>query len=348
MDSGRVYGVAVVGCGNVATYGHLPAVAASPRARLVLAVDADARRAREAAARWGGEAAAYATDYHALLAYPEVDAVIVATPPEVTPAIAIAALDAGKHVLSEKPMARTLEEARAVRAAVERSGRAYQIGFILRYYPLYRRLKELAPRVGRPCSLRIGVVEEAYNPADTAHLARIQGALSAASAMAHDGAHLADLLLWLAEGEEPCTAGGWALRSRPEFAGPNHWVATIGLSSGSVGQVEVAWLYPGDLRAEVVLMGPHGSMRGATVAAREDAPHRASLMAQWEDGGSQDEEIASATPNFAAQLAVFLDHLDAGTAPVPGIAEAMRSLALTQAVEEAARTGRPAAIPALP
>jgi len=223
--------------------------------------------------------------------------------------------------------------------AVERSGRAYQIGFILRYYPLYRRIKELAPRVGAPRSIRIGVVEEAYNPADAAHLPRIQGALSAASAMAHDGAHLADMLLWLAAGEEPGKAGGWALRSRPEFVGPNHWVATIGLSSGSVGQLEVAWLYPGDLRAEVVLMGPHGVVRGATVAAREDAPHRASLTAQWEDGPSQDEEIATATPTFGAQLDPFLDHLDAGTAPVPGIVEAMRSLALTQAIEEAARTG---------
>jgi predicted dehydrogenase len=204
------------------------------------------------------------------------------------------------------------------------------------------------PRVGTPRSIRIGVVEEAYNPADAAHFARVQGALSAASAMAHDGAHLADMLLWLAAGEEPRTAGGWALRSRPEFAGPTHCMAMVGLSSGSVGQIDVAWLYPGDLHAEVVMRGPHGIVRGATVAVREDAPHHARLMAQWEDGTSQDEEIATATPHFAAQLDLFLDHLDAGTVPVPGIAEAMRSLALTQASEEAARKGGTVAVAQVP
>ena len=54
------------------------------------------------------------------LAHPGVDAVVVATPPEVTPRIAIEALQAGKHVLSEKPMAVTLPEGRNVQAAVHR------------------------------------------------------------------------------------------------------------------------------------------------------------------------------------------------------------------------------------
>jgi myo-inositol 2-dehydrogenase/D-chiro-inositol 1-dehydrogenase len=305
-----------------------------------LAVDTDLQRAREAAARWGAGQAGYATDYHEALAHPGVDAVVVATPPEVTPRIAIAALHAGKHVLSEKPMAVTLAEAANVRTAVRSSGRVYQIGFILRYYPLYRRLKALAPRVGTPRSVRIAVVEEAYNPSDTEHLARIGGTLAAVSAMAHDGAHLADMLLWLAEGETARTVGAWTLRSRPEFAGPNHWIGAAGLSGGSAGQVEVAWLYPGDLRAEVTIMGPHGVVRGATVAAREDAPHRATLSAQWEDGTWHEEEFPAAAPDFAAQLGGFLDHIGAGTPPVPGVEEALRSLTLTCAFEEAGRTGQ--------
>jgi predicted dehydrogenase len=330
----------VVGCGKVASYGHLPAIAASLRAQLVLAVDTEVHRARTAAERWGGGQAGYSADYREALAHPEVDALVVATPPEVTPRIAIEALHAGKHVLSEKPMAVTLAEGRNVRAAVRATGWAYQIGFILRYYPLYRRLKELAPRVGTPASVRIAVVEEAYNASDRAHLAHVDATLAASSAMAHDGAHLADMLLWLAGGEAARTAGAWALRSRPEFAGPNHWMGAAGLSGGSVGQVDVAWLYPGDLRAEVTVMGPRGVVRGATVAAREDAPHHASLSAHWEDGTSYEEQLPAAAPDFGAQLAAFLDCVEAGTTPVPGVEEALGSLALTCAFEEAASTGK--------
>ena len=332
----RQCGIAVIGCGNVATYGHLPAVAASPRARLLYAVDSDAARAEQAAQRWDATAA---TDYRVVLADRRVEAVIVATPPETTPRVAIAALAAGKHVLSEKPMATTLDLGRAVRAAAQSGPGVYQIGFILRYNPLYQRLHQLAPRVGAPRAIRVAVAEEAYRPQNTVHLARTQGALRAASAMAHDGAHLADLLLWLAGDEQPRTVGAWTLRGRPSFAGPNHWLGTAGLSGGSVGQVEVAWLYPGDLRAEVTIMGPGGVLRGATRATGEDAPHQASLSAQWEDGTSQDEQLPTASPDFAGQLARFIASMESGAAPTPGVDEALRSLALTQAFEQAASRG---------
>ncbi len=123
-------GVGVIGAGSISAI-HLRSYAANPHVELVAIHDLKLARAQERAERFG-VARAYAT-CEELLADPAVDAVSICTWNDSHAALAIAALEAGKNVLLEKPLAKTVAEAEAIAAAVERTGKLLQVGFVRRF-----------------------------------------------------------------------------------------------------------------------------------------------------------------------------------------------------------------------
>jgi predicted dehydrogenase len=98
-----------------------------PGVEIVALSDAYTGRAERAKVRTGGRATIHA-DYHEILARPDVDAVIVATPDHWHSRVAIDALEAGKGVYVEKPMSYTVEQGLEMIAAVQRTGRTLQVG----------------------------------------------------------------------------------------------------------------------------------------------------------------------------------------------------------------------------
>jgi predicted dehydrogenase len=134
----RPLGIGIVGAGRFAAF-CIAAFEGLPDARVVAVMDADRTRA-DAIAPPG--AATYA-DIEALLGDPAVDIVHVATPPYLHGPITERAAECGKHVFVEKPLATTLEEARAALAAAERAGVRVSIDYVLRHHPLHRLAIEL-------------------------------------------------------------------------------------------------------------------------------------------------------------------------------------------------------------
>ena len=136
---------AVVGIGDITTRRVIPAIQAEPRSRLYGVVTRDpAKGARYGAKVW--------TDLAEALRDPAVDAVYVATPVSLHAPQTIAALRAGKHAVSEKPMAlRYADAAGMVRAAGE-SGKLLGVAYYRRLYPKLKRAQELiaAGSIGRP------------------------------------------------------------------------------------------------------------------------------------------------------------------------------------------------------
>jgi myo-inositol 2-dehydrogenase / D-chiro-inositol 1-dehydrogenase len=133
-------GIAIVGCGNIG-HSHAGALASVPEARLVAAVDMDRARAEAFVARFGADVSA--TELDAVLGRDDVDAVIIATANNLHAPQAIAALEAGKHVLVQKPMALSVPEADAMVAAAERAGRTLMVSFFQLFHPAVRRAKEI-------------------------------------------------------------------------------------------------------------------------------------------------------------------------------------------------------------
>ncbi|MER5950229.1 Gfo/Idh/MocA family oxidoreductase [Streptomyces sp. NPDC001904] len=139
----------VLGAARIAEHFTLPAMAASPRAT----VRAIASRRPEAAQRLASPARAY-TSYQALLDDPAVDAVYIALPNALHEPWTLAALDAGKHVLCEKPMATTVEEVQRIAAAAREADRTVAEAFMYRTHPQFAALLQ---------GLRDGAVGEVHS-----------------------------------------------------------------------------------------------------------------------------------------------------------------------------------------
>jgi predicted dehydrogenase len=130
----------VIGCGAIAQRRHIPECIANPGSMLVAVADPVKERVDELAAKFGAKAY---TDYKELLKDPNVDAVVVAGPNSLHASQTIDALNAGKHVLVEKPMATTREDAKAMIEAAKKTGKFLMIGLNQRLMPPHVKAKKI-------------------------------------------------------------------------------------------------------------------------------------------------------------------------------------------------------------
>ncbi len=134
--------IGIVGCGGIANGKHMPALAGTEEADLVAFCDIMVERAEQANKEYGEGKGKVFADYRDLVKE-NLDAVIVCTPNNAHCAVTVAALNAGKHVMCEKPMAMNYAEAKEMIAARDKSGKLLTIGYQNRYRPDARYLKEV-------------------------------------------------------------------------------------------------------------------------------------------------------------------------------------------------------------
>ena len=125
--------IGVIGCGGIANGKHLPAYSKNKDAELVAFCDIVVERAEKANAQYGNENTKVYTDYKELLKDKTIDAVLVLTHNSEHCRITVDALDAGKHVVCEKPMAMNYEEAKKMIEARDRNGKILTIGYQNRF-----------------------------------------------------------------------------------------------------------------------------------------------------------------------------------------------------------------------
>jgi predicted dehydrogenase len=147
-------GVAIIGTGQIALANHLPGLKLLPNAKLVALCDSDENTLGRASDQTGIRATF--TDYNKLLEHDEVDAVVIATPNITHPPIAIAAAKAGKHVMSEKPLALNLADTLTMVRAAEDANVRHMTAFTYRFVPAMRYMKHLVDSgaIGTPYHFR--------------------------------------------------------------------------------------------------------------------------------------------------------------------------------------------------
>jgi predicted dehydrogenase len=133
--------VAVIGCGQIASSQHIKAYVAHPWAEIKYLVDIRKERADELANRYGVPHTE--TDFRNILEDEEVEAVSICTPNHTHAPISIACLNAGKHVLCEKPAALNMDEAIQMKEAADRNGKILNIGVVNRYNTAVNKIKEM-------------------------------------------------------------------------------------------------------------------------------------------------------------------------------------------------------------
>lgn len=158
-------GVGVVGCGFVGRGAHVPAFNDIEGARLVAVADPDERRRGKVTKKY--DVRSSYDDSADLVKDPDVDLVVVAVPTPLHAKVALEAIEAGKHVLCEMPLAPSLEEADELIDAARRHGVCLLPGLTFRFTPTFVKVKELISRgaIGQPAAV---VYREAIPASDLA------------------------------------------------------------------------------------------------------------------------------------------------------------------------------------
>lgn len=256
----------IVGCGLMG--GIFGSVAkAIPNAVVASVVDADKTRAVELASRLGCEAVASLED---MLDRADVDAIIVATPEtdHVTPAVK--AMEAGKCVLIEKPLADSLANAKTIVEYGEAHNVGVAVGHCLRLDPAYREARE-AIRAGQLGDI---VHVAVYRNTSISDAERLRGRTSIVDYL---GIHDIDVLEWVTgKRVVEVAAKGASLRMR-KFGADDAVQALMSLDNGAVATLECSWLRPDEADSQwgsgMAVWGTGGAFRvtpyaaGLTVAA---------------------------------------------------------------------------------
>ena len=317
----------LIGCGEVAESGHLPTILNSDRFRLAAVCDVDAQRADLFSERAGG-IPAY-TDWRALLAQEELDGVVLALPPEISPEVVIEALKLHLAVLDEKPLAASVAEGRRLAQSVEEYRGVYQIGFVLRYGDWVEHIRNVAPSLGGPLQINVEVYDERLNPADAIHLSRIQSFMRNSSAMTHEGSHIIDYVSLWTSSRWRC-ASAVAQQTSPTFSGPNIWNSQIEFEDQSTLNVKVAWLLPELPFSTITLNGTEGRLDFNCVTGK----------GHLELGGLEKPfTLPPLAPNWERQYRAFGDAVDRGHVGCATVLDGVRALETTAACELSARTG---------
>lgn len=333
--------IGLIGCGGIARAAHLPAFdALHALVRLVAVADTD-RNAAEALAQPRG-IAAY-TDHERLLARDDLDAVVIASPEYAHREQVEAAAARGLHILCEKPIALTLEDADAMIAAAERAGVRLMVGHSRRFTQRYLQAREAidAGELGAIRLIRENERRPRYQDRPgqyyqrghwTADPSRSRGIVLTAAI------HETDLFRWFA-GSDPVsiyaehrsTMGG-------SDAVPDFISFTVRFASGCIASSELSRVlppcYPGFHQLEIY---------GSSGAFRARDSELASLTHYRRAGASYPGHygILLQRPEiYIRQLASFVAALDGDAALPVTAADARAALALALAADRSARTGR--------
>ncbi|GAB4561462.1 MAG: Gfo/Idh/MocA family oxidoreductase [Anaerolineae bacterium] len=329
--------IGVVGTGIGAL--HIAGIASMPEVtRLAAICSLDLDAARSLGERYG---AGYVTDrYEELLSDPDIDVIDLCTPPREHLPMAVAAAQAGKHILVEKPLARTLDEADAIIRAAREANVKLMTSHNQRYFAHHAKAKEL---------LDAGVIGDPFMIVATVHVhGHIQGFRrfldpAGGGTLIDSGVHRFDLLRWLM-GDVDMVFAQTGRFMQMQMEGEDCAVVTLRFSSGAIGSFSCSWSAKGPRPEESLqIFGPKGAIltedhsRSLTLRA-EDPPPGLAPVTEFRFDVDQQESIRRAIEAFARSLQ------DGTEVPIPG-EDGRASLELALASYRAQETGQPVRLP---
>ena len=263
-----MFGIGIIGCGKIAQVRHIPEYAEHKDAKLLGFYDINQERAAALAKQYGGTA--YAT-VEELLANPEIDAVSVCAANFAHAELTIAALNAGKHVLCEKPMAITLAECEAMVEAAKKNGKYLMIGHNQRLAKAHAMARKLIVDglIGDIVTFRTtfghgGPETWSVDPGlNTWFFDKTRAAMGA---MADLGIHKTDLIQFLTCQQVIRTTAKVTTLDKKDANGnlisvDDNAICIYEMSGGAFGTMTASWTYYGAEDNSTVLYGTKGIMR---------------------------------------------------------------------------------------
>lgn len=342
----RTLRVGVLGCGAIAQAAHFESCTKAANADLYAICDvADDLRNRMAATHAPQKSFA---DYDAMLADPDLEAVIIATSDAFHVPAALRALQAGKHVLCEKPLATSIEEAESLRAAVATSGKCLQVGHMKRFDAGLEAAKSFIDTgMGQLVALKAWYCDSTHRYPMTDAIQPLIIASAAAKKPAENpkadldryymlahGSHLVDTARYFA-GE--ITAVQARLSNR---AGMRCWFIDVEFANGTLGHLDLTVAVRMDWHEGFQIYGENGSILGKTY---NPWYYKTSEVDIFDEATGASSRILGADGHFyRRQLEAFADTILTG-APQTGadIEDGIASVRAMVAIAHSVKSGQP-------
>ena len=346
--------IGVIGTGSIATGAHLPAIAALPDQIELVAVSDVRTEIAEAVGKATG--AAVHADYRELLARDDVDAVDVCTPEFLHAEQVVAAAEAGKHVLCEKPIAASLADADAMIAACERAGVLLMVAHSRRFTPRYRRLHGARGRVGEVRFFRENERRPSAFPsapddavpvwtppsASGSALPWTRDAAYTRGAATTNAVHEMDLMRWFV-GHEPEAVYAESRVAAADATTPDVISILVRFEGGAIGASEIVNGLPPDhpVYHMTEVVGTAGTLR-----ALDDELSPVTVST----GGSSTRPgnwgtLLHVQEAYVEELRVFAEAVLAGHDAPLAPRDARQALAMSLAAVESSETGRWVKVP---
>jgi len=265
----RKLGVAIHGVGDVAS-AHVASWLKNPHAQIVSITSRRQESAQRLVDKFDLDCSV-GHDFDRVLANDRVDIVNLSGPNHVHTAQGIAAAEAGKHLLVEKPMCLSMDENRALRDAVAKAGVKSVVSFVLRWNPLFDNLKALlaAEAVGKLFYVEVDYwhgLNDSWTGFEWGHTVRCGG-----STMLLGGCHAVDALRWFA-GEEIVEVCAFSNNQRQRYEYDANVVAILKFASGAIGKTATLFDCEMPYTFNIDLIGTEGALRDNRVWSRRLYP----------------------------------------------------------------------------
>lgn len=355
--NGKKLRIGIIGCGGIANGKHMPSLSRLDNVELVAFCDIIEERAVKAAEKYGVEGAKVYIDYKELLEDKSIDVVHVCTPNKSHSFISVDAMEAGKHVMCEKPMAKSSEEARKMVEAAKRTGKKLTIGYNNRQRPDSVHLKKVCERgdLGEIYFAKAHAIRRRAVPTWGVFLNEEE---QGGGPLIDIGTHALDLTLWMMNnykvksvmgnvyhklGSKKDAANAWGPWDPEKFTVEDSAFAFITMENGATIILESSWaLNTLDvIEAKTTLCGTEGGadMRDGLNINGEDfgrlyntKPDLASGGVAFYDGKKESDADREAR--------LWIDSILNDTEPVVKPEEALVVTEILEAVYESAKTGR--------
>jgi len=343
VSSERNFRIALAGCGRISK-NHFDAIDRVDGLELVAVCDVDPARAEQAATE---NRVACFTSYEKMLKEAKADVITIATPSGLHADQGVAAAQAGKHVVMEKPMAISLTGADALVHACDKAGVQLFVVKQNRLNPPIQLLKHAVDknRFGRvylaSCTVHWARPQEYYDQAPWRGTWEFDG-----GAFMNQASHYVDLIQWLMGPVESVMAKTATLARRIETEDTG--VAILKFRNGALGSIEVTMLaYPRNLEGSITVLGEKGSVKiDGTAVNKVDYWQ----FAEYDDDDKLIEAVDTNPPNvyglghqgyYRNVLAVLRGEAKPDTDGRAG----RKSLELILGIYESAKTGREVPLP---
>ena len=336
----KQYGVLIVGAGWVSE-AHIRAFQKDRRARIVAVMSRREESVRQRIKSCGlDEDCAVYTDYAQALADPRVDIAVICTPNHLHCEQTIAAAEAGKHVLIEKPAALTWEDSLRMNEAIKKAGVRSLVGYVLHFNPLFETAKNLQEEF-------LGEIQYA----ETDYFHRVEDDIPCydwnrttavgGSSLLAGGCHAVDAMRWFM-GEEVETVYAQSARIREDFEFPGTTIVLLRFKSGKIAKVGSSYDFISPYVFNVKLCGTKGTLWNEKLWSPEKICRQLDYVT-----------LPVTLPNsadvshhpFPQQASHLLDCIEQGIETNCPMSDALKTQEIIAAADLSAKIGKPIRLP---